>query len=367
MKLDDDRQQERGQPPQTYIEPAIASDGERKSFTSHHRGPSVTVQRIGLRAFFISLIPLMAIAIGADCDGWSADVPRVDTPDELETSNTDLDFRTSSGFGRPLRPQSVPSPSPFALASEYYITNEFFGAVAVLITATEWVRPNSSTTPLHRAAICGNQPNPITALLQTGSDANVRAEFGVIPIHLAARHNENIEIIATLINGGADVNLRSEFGLTALHGAAGLNRNPNVILIDAGADINARDVFCATPLHWAAKYNYNPAVTRALVRAGARPNARSEARSTPLHWAAGAPGSRRVWVERAYDGNKNPDVVTTLVGAGSRVDVRDDNGRTALHLATKYNNSAVVTALLDAGADPNAEDDWNKKRTHQQS
>ena len=43
-----------------------------------------------------------------------------------------------------------------------------------------------------------------------------------------------------------------------------------------------------------------------------------------------------------------------LLDAGADIEARDERGTTPLFLALAYNNPAVLTALLNAGMDPNA-------------
>ena len=230
-------------------------------------------------------------------------------------------------------------------------------------------RDGNGQTPLHKAAaIDDTQPAVIPALLVAGADPKARDADGMTPWDLAPKGSNAYWLLG-------DPKARDERGATPLHYSVGRMiyaryRDPAIIsvLVAAGADIEARTEGGETPLHWAARINGNPAVITALLDAGADPNARNLFGSTPLH--------------RAAQCNENPAVIAALLDAGADPNarsntpfsVRDDGsmdfenndfcfliGRlklradTPLHRAADSNkNPAVITALLNAGADPKA-------------
>ena len=83
---------------------------------------------------------------------------------------------------------------------------------------------------------------------------------------------------------------------------------------------------------------------KAALSAGADPGgARTGFGETPLHTAA--------WR------NSNPSVITALIEAGADPVARDLDGDTPLHWAALFNsNPSVITALIEGGADPAARD-----------
>ena len=129
--------------------------------------------------------------------------------------------------------------------------------------------------------------------------------------------------------------------------AAGYNARPGVIqlLLKAGADVNAWDSMSMTALSWAAMRSSNPQVIRVIIEAGADAESRDVGGDTPLMFAA------------RY--NPNPAVLAALLAAHPNLEARDHTEETALLLAARYNNVAVVTQLLDSGADAKAQDNLN--------
>ncbi len=148
----------------------------------------------------------------------------------------------------------------------------------------------------------------------------------------------NAQTIRGLLRQGVDVNATEPDGATALHWAARNDDRATVaLLLRAGAKVNVANRYGVTPLALAVN-NGSVTVTQALLNAGADPNAATPEGETVLMTAARA-GS--------------VEVVRTLLAKGAKVNARERwQDQTALMWAAAENHGAVVTALLESGADP---------------
>lgn len=135
-------------------------------------------------------------------------------------------------------------------------------------------------------AILADDAGEVTKLLQSGANANVRAEDGSTPLMLAASRG-SVAVVEALLAAGADVHAVDARGWSALTMAvynAELDRGfPDVVqaLIDAGADIEASITYGVRPLMLAAGYG-ETAVVEVLLNAGADFRACNEGGRTAL-------------------------------------------------------------------------------------
>lgn len=221
--------------------------------------------------------------------------------------------------------------------------------------------------------------------------------------------NASAEDIRQEIARGANVNAKNKKGMSALMVAAVYNRSPEVIgaLIDGGANVNAKNYKANTALIFAAMYSI-PEVVKEFVEKGAEVDAVNADNRKALHYArsnkklrndsktiellgglAATPpayaktvrdkqflelcqsGTEQEILDVLNDGVnvnvasrtgrtsalmfaakfKGADVVRALIEHGAEVNAQNKKGDTALILASRYNTGDVVTALLDAGAD----------------
>ena len=232
--------------------------------------------------------------------------------------------------------------------------NEAVTQVLLTVGVDVDARRHDGLTPLHWAAFANENPAVLKALVAAGAKRQ-GTEDGRTLLHFAAMNNGNPTVIEALIASGENVAAQTEGNRTPLWFAAGRNDNPAILetLLTAGADLEARDEDGDTPLHYAARNNENPAMIKALLAAGAEMAARNEAGRTPLHLAA------------RY--NDNPGVVDALFAAWPDLKTLPapvHGGGTALHLLVRRASAAVLNALLKAGADPEAPNDYGETALH---
>lgn len=238
------------------------------------------------------------------------------------------------------------------------------------------LRDGYGVTPLYYA-VSFNQTKAVQVLLSHRADPNIQVlnrsnRFPATPLESAA-YMGNLHIASLLIEAGARINAAGSTGRTALHFAV-LAMHLDVVryLLQQGADINARDAEGTSPLDEAVWRGYLDAVAVLL------------ANGAPLNEPEGKTGATPI-NEAAYRGNTR--LVQYLLQFHPDLAIRDKNGYSPLENATRRgkedtavllvaaqakgqtpssllgkimdvaigkNESNLVQALLDHGADPNS-------------
>lgn len=197
--------------------------------------------------------------------------------------------------------------------------------------------PNTTTngsgrTPLHVAAKYGSTAM-VSALLARGADKDARDRYGKTPLMDAVEH----------CNASDRFFSAQTFQLDNIQPPAQQNHLVVVnMLLTAGADVNIRECNDGTTvLVTAAQHGYMD-ILHAILRHGADLDAVDEwDRCSVLHMAAknGGPAG----------------AIHALVESGADIKLKNSDGLTPLECATKHNNGEAMRALLQYGAEGEAQ------------
>ena len=213
-------------------------------------------------------------------------------------------------------------------------------------------------TALHWAAYRDDLES-VNLLVTAGANVNAANDLGATPLWIASTNG--VAVAKRLLEAGANPNLALLAGETPLMAAARAGQAGVVeLLLAKGANANARGPRSQTALMWAVSERH-PAVVKALLAGGADVHARSaewgEMMAVPPH---GLPQYNRIvphgrdtallFAARVGD----LESAKLLVAAGANVNDADAWGVSATAMAAHAGFTALVTWLLDRGADPNA-------------
>jgi ankyrin repeat protein len=192
-------------------------------------------------------------------------------------------------------------------------------------------------------------------LIARGEDVNAAEPDGTTALHWAAARND-LDLAQRLLAAGAKAAVRNQYGATPMSEAAAFG-SPALLgaLLQAGGDVESPNADGQTALMLVARTG-NVDAAALLLKHGANVNAREGWKAqTALMWAAA---------------QKQSAMVRALVGAGADVNARSTvhewqrqvtaepralhrpaGGLTPLLFAVREGCRACVEALLDAGAD----------------
>ncbi|KAL8599950.1 hypothetical protein ACOMHN_050252 [Nucella lapillus] len=209
-------------------------------------------------------------------------------------------------------------------------------------------------TPLHFAAMRGNEVACRDLLSIAGVDIEAQDKQGISPLHMAAIHNQ-VEIARELITAGANLRCIDNEQSTPLHYACTEGNVELVqLLFEAGAKtpeawvmisnmVTDQDIESSTCLHLAVDSGHYE-VAKLVLEKRAEVNRPRKHYMYPLHLSAMSGDIR---------------IARLLVENSARIDVVNDEQATALHKAASLNHTEVVKFLVDRGARINRRDKDN--------
>jgi ankyrin repeat protein len=242
----------------------------------------------------------------------------------------------------------------------------------VLLVAVLGVGPSADVT-LIQAVKTGNVQT-VRAMVKAKADANSAEPDGTTALHWAVQ-NANVEMVDLLIRSGAKVAAANRYGVTPLAVACTAGHAAIVErLLAAGADPNGTLGDGETPLMTAARTGSAETI-KALIARGANVKARERRKGqTALMWAAAENNVAAIRAlieagadvnERSTGGSFTPylfairaghiDTARALIDAGVDVNQSLTDGTSALVLAVVNAHYELAAALLDKGANPNAD------------
>ena len=199
------------------------------------------------------------------------------------------------------------------------------------VVSGEW-----DMSALHHA-IAGGHLDAARVLMLAGADVGLVDGRDRSALHYAVEGG-HLQLAGNVIIGGADPTAEDAEGDTPLHLAAAHDDTAFVgTLLRRGADVGAKNNEGWRPLHVAVKHD-RVAVAEALLKAGANPNVRDGKRKSPLMLARRSLSMTRI-----------------LLAHGADLKVVDNLGYTALHRAAEMDEADVIEALVEAGADVEAQ------------
>lgn len=208
-------------------------------------------------------------------------------------------------------------------------------------------------------------------LLAAGGDPNAAANAAASPLIVGCQYGDGV-VLDQLLKAGAKVDFILEDGLTPLHVCAG--HAPVGVLeqmLAAGADADGVDRYGQTPLMQAAAHGKLDNIAL-LLQHGAAVNRVTNDGLTPLFYAAeskalepvlaiinaggdaGYIGPQDTTLVQMASYHGNHALVAWLVEQGIDLAARDRHGYQLLHAAIIANQPALVTTLINHGADVNA-------------
>jgi ankyrin repeat protein len=201
-------------------------------------------------------------------------------------------------------------------------------------------------------------------LAKLGADTNTRDNTGDTPLHVAVRLGK-LDLATLLLGRGASIHARNSRDITPFR--IGLSGSTQMVTLLIKNRVTVVDDYGASPLNIAIQDRAARDVVMTIVGAGARLSSIDSKGRTPLRIAvdnldwdiaqyltdAGSDvfstaGDRKTPAEQALSAGA---VAVKALFSGKAISAQDNSGNTVLHYAAQNGNSAMVTLLIDLGAD----------------
>ncbi len=269
--------------------------------------------------------------------------------------------------GADIERPSAEGDSPLAMSVKRNLRSKKNDVPMLLIKAGADVNriDAGKTAPIHYAVATGNAPLA-EALLKYGATPHLRHPVqGEEPL-IISLGKKDATMVKTLLDGGADPNAKTKQGAPALSAALGLgSMNSMKLLLDAGANINAADNEGHTPLIMAVSAG-SAAMTMLLLENKADPNIGSrDGKPLDLAVVGGyfdvaeyliAKGAEvddpQGLLDLAVQKNQPTLAMLLIKERKAKVNSKNSAGDPPLVTAARNGNLAMVSLLLDQGADP---------------
>ena len=215
---------------------------------------------------------------------------------------------------------------------------------------TAQVNPTADgeTSALMLASYHGNI-EIVKMLLEKGAKSDLHNGSKVFALMLAASQG-NVEVVKELLERGADVNLKGKGGSTALLSVLSVDdrivpQQSKIaivkLLLERGADVKVQDDDNCSPIHEAISIKSADIVKLLLDKDKEILNQQDNSGKYPLKKAIN------------YRSPDN-DIVHLLLDAGADPNIQDNGGQTPLMSSVNHVNTAKI--LIDSGADVNLQD-----------
>ncbi|KAJ8249650.1 hypothetical protein COCON_G00228660 [Conger conger] len=191
-----------------------------------------------------------------------------------------------------------------------------------------------NVTLLHWAAI-NNRVELVKYYISKGAIVDqLGGDLNSTPLHWATRQG-HLSMVVQLLKYGSDPALIDGEGCSCIHLAAQFGHTSIVAyLIAKGQDVDMMDQNGMTPLMWAAYRTHSVDPTRLLLTFNVSVSLGDKYhKNTALHWAVLA---------------GNTTVISLLLDAGANVDAQNIKGETALDLAKQRKNVWMINHLQEA-------------------